>query len=988
MKHKLLYMFICISVLICCFSLTAYAGFDLTEDDIASMDKVESLDYCLATGDVTGDGEILADDARIILRISVNLEKIDTSDFMKADLDGDNSITAADARIALRLSVGLDPLPEHELEEIVIVPATCTTEGLTVRVCLRCLKLYAEVTVPASSEYHVVLDWTTVQKPNCIQAGLAQKICILCGEVLDEVELPATKSHSGEWNYPEGKDCLNPVKKNRTCTVCGTYEETFENPIGNHNFFWVTEQKNTCTEDGLEVYKCINCGCESRSQVTKAHGHIHEKDVVIKEPTCTNTGLKGDKCVYCDDVENQTEIPAKGHDYDNKHYKVTKEPTCSETGTANIVCSVCGDTREKELPKIAHTLTSDWVVTKAAKCTEDGKKEAQCAYCGQLEEVIPATGHTNLTTITATEPTCTEKGLSITSCNTCNTVIAETEIPATGHIDKKLITKTEPTCNKVGIKQEICTVCNIVLNEIEIPATNKHSGEWNYPDGKDCLNPVKKNRTCTVCGTYEETFENPIGTHNFYWVTEKENTCTEDGLKVYKCSICEYESKSNVIKAHGHSYVKDVTLTAPTCTLPGEKGEKCKFCNDVINKEQISSLGHSYDYDNPVITTNPTCQQTGTANAVCSACGDTKEIILDKTDHLLISDWTQVQEPTCTTEGKSEAQCKYCGKLQKDIPPTGHKVSWTVVKQATCSEEGLRCGTCSTCGDSSIEEVISKTEHSYGNEVTDIKGIRCKEDVTGYVHCTACGDKKAVTLNKVQCESDGVTHTYSEATCTKNKQTIEKCKYCGDDITSTMKSVKNSALGHAWSGWTQTQAPSCSEYGIEERTCSRCSESETRTIAKTDHAEGTWSTVQNASCTQPGSKELTCSNCGFVMETKEIPITEHTPKNTVIADSATVIDGNYTIKCNVVCAECGTVLKQEVTVTRIEVISDIELTFSDDSNINPGGTVYFELADTATEVLISYGESAPDTLEKVDGKYMFIVPDSIGDSDKITISVF
>lgn len=58
----------------------------------------------IVKGDVDGDGKVTSTDARLILRASVGLEKIDLE---RADIDGDGKITASDAREAMRKSVGL-----------------------------------------------------------------------------------------------------------------------------------------------------------------------------------------------------------------------------------------------------------------------------------------------------------------------------------------------------------------------------------------------------------------------------------------------------------------------------------------------------------------------------------------------------------------------------------------------------------------------------------------------------------------------------------------------------------------------------------------------------------------------------------------------------------------------------------------------------------------------------------------------------------------
>ena len=57
-------------------------------------------------GDISGDGKISAEDARLILRISVGHKAFSDEQIRSADIDGDSCVSAADAKIALRLAVG------------------------------------------------------------------------------------------------------------------------------------------------------------------------------------------------------------------------------------------------------------------------------------------------------------------------------------------------------------------------------------------------------------------------------------------------------------------------------------------------------------------------------------------------------------------------------------------------------------------------------------------------------------------------------------------------------------------------------------------------------------------------------------------------------------------------------------------------------------------------------------------------------------------
>ena len=58
-------------------------------------------------GDIDGDGKVRAMDARLALRASASLDKLEGAAFDAADINGDGRITANDARSILRFAAGL-----------------------------------------------------------------------------------------------------------------------------------------------------------------------------------------------------------------------------------------------------------------------------------------------------------------------------------------------------------------------------------------------------------------------------------------------------------------------------------------------------------------------------------------------------------------------------------------------------------------------------------------------------------------------------------------------------------------------------------------------------------------------------------------------------------------------------------------------------------------------------------------------------------------
>ena len=74
---------------------------------------------------------------------------------------------------------------------------------------------------------------------------------------------------------------------------------------------------------------------------------------------------------------------------------------------------------------------------------------------------------------------------------------------------------------------------------------------------------------------------------------------------------------------------------------------------------------------------------------------------------------------------------------------------------------------------------------------------------------------------------------------------------------------------HSFGEWTVTTAPTCTEKGIETRTCA-CGETETREIAALGHTEEVIPAVE-ATCTETGLTEgVKCSVCGEILVAQEV----------------------------------------------------------------------------------------------------------------------
>ncbi len=91
------------------YSVTGAQNISVTYGEFSEVFTINISPY-YSKGDITGDGKIMANDARQALRAAVGLTTLSGMTFFAGDADRNGEITSADARLILRASVGLENL--------------------------------------------------------------------------------------------------------------------------------------------------------------------------------------------------------------------------------------------------------------------------------------------------------------------------------------------------------------------------------------------------------------------------------------------------------------------------------------------------------------------------------------------------------------------------------------------------------------------------------------------------------------------------------------------------------------------------------------------------------------------------------------------------------------------------------------------------------------------------------------------------------------
>ena len=317
-----------------------------------------------------------------------------------------------------------------------------------------------------------------------------------------------------------------------------------------------------------------------------------------------------------------------------------------------------------------------------------------------------------------------------------------------GHFTE-VINKKDATCTEPGYTGDtVCKICGKEITKGEVIPAKGHT---------EVIDPAVE-PTCTVPGKTE-------GKH---------------------CSVCnEVLVAQKEIPAKGHTEVIDPAVEA-TCTTPGKtEGKHCSVCNEVlVAQTEIPAKGHSWNEG--VITTAPTCENTGVRTYTCTVCNATKTEAIDATGHTPVE--VAEQPATCTEAGHTAGtKCSVCDAIlsgMEEIPATGHTEVIDAAKAPTCTETGLTEGKhCSVCNTVLVaQKEIPAKGHT---EVIDpaVEPTCTEPGKTEGKHCSVCNE---ILVAQEEIPAKGHTEVIDpavEPTCTEPGKTEGKhCSVCNEII--------------------------------------------------------------------------------------------------------------------------------------------------------------------------------------------------------------
>ena len=723
----------------------------------------------------------------------------------------------------------------------------------------------------------------------CTTQGYDEHICNEWGGMNYNDNYVAAKGHSWDnGTVTKAATYTETGIKTFKCKDCGE-TRTEEIPSLDKTYHILQVVAPTCTSEGYTIYECNEVpGLTYKGNFTDKTPHTYDEGVVTKEATIYEKGVKTFTCSACGDTYTE-DIPMVEKTW---HKGDTVAPTCTEQGYTVYICDQ--DATLTENRDFVDALDHDWgegVVTKAATCTEDGEKTFTCSRDGATKtEVIPAVGHKWDDGTVTTPATCEASGVKTYKClNDGCTETKTEEIAALGHnYDDGVVTKAA-TCTEDGVKTFTCQNDKSHTYTEVIPATGH-----DYDDGVVTTEPTYtengvKTFTCHNCGdTYTESIPALGYTYNETVVAP---TCTEDGYTMHECVEDATKSfKDNIVPALGHEY-KEVTTPA-TCKDAGSVDKVCERCNDKQHVRDIP-VNEEHQWDDGVITKEPTATEPGIKTYTCTVCNKTKTESIAKVHvHEYAGLGEIVKEPSCETEGERWLYCTNDGcdsKILVPMPAIGSH-DWDFehtecLKKATCTEPGTMLMHCKRDASHTMTYSYGGTGHIWDEGVITTQPTHDEYGVKT-LHCKNCD---ATMTEKVLPTKYTFTVTVVPPTCTEDGYTMHKCNE--DDSFSYKDNIVHST-GHRAA--MRVIEPTCKEEGRTEIYCTVCGEVSTvlSTTPKKDHTWDSGVVTTEPTTEHEGVKTYTCTGCG---ETKtesiaRLPASAKVAANPIVAGTEPVVE--------------------------------------------------------------------------------------------------
>lgn len=213
----------------------------------------------------------------------------------------------------------------HTYKKTDTIPATCTSKGSITVTCKKCGTLISEKTLPKTKHEYV----TEVTKaPTLTSVGQERTYCKNCTKTLEYNTLPKLE------------DATALSQDSAELTIGSTLQLTLS-PT-NKKVTWSSSNRAIVTVNRNGLVKALRTGEATVTALYKGQkftcditvkdiecSHEDTEEVILRDATCTKNGLEAVRCIECGKDLDMITIPATGHEWETV---VSKRQPATKTG--------------------------------------------------------------------------------------------------------------------------------------------------------------------------------------------------------------------------------------------------------------------------------------------------------------------------------------------------------------------------------------------------------------------------------------------------------------------------------------------------------------------------------------------------------------------------------------------------------------------------------------------------------------------------------
>ena len=215
---------------------------------------------------------------------------------------------------------------------------SCLIAGKEGRKCTLCSAVMEIRDLPSNSNAHVLVDDEILIPATCTSEGLKTLKCVHCSHT--QQATIAMLSHTPGTPTVSQATCTLPQTSTTVCTSCGHTEVETLSPATGHEYLtadWVIDVPSTCFAVGTKHCECHKCGQLTVEDLPEVE-HSFGQWSTVSTASCTQNGEKQRTCNVCSSTESQI-LPATDHT--QGAWTTLIEATDTHHGSRTQECSVC-----------------------------------------------------------------------------------------------------------------------------------------------------------------------------------------------------------------------------------------------------------------------------------------------------------------------------------------------------------------------------------------------------------------------------------------------------------------------------------------------------------------------------------------------------------------------------------------------------------------------------------------------------------------------